>query len=134
MRGIWKVCVAGLFLAMLSAGQAFANPWNEYRDGMIKDALAEGKTVFVDYAAHWCGTCRRQKQIIGQLLDTSPDYADKIMFVRVDWDRFRGEEVATSRKIPRRSTLLMLKGEEELGRLVASTRKSDIKALLDLGL
>ena len=42
--------------------------------------------------------------------------------------------VTTSRNIPRRSTLIVLRGSEELGRIVAGTRKSDIKTLMDLGL
>jgi hypothetical protein len=36
--------------------------------------------------------------------------------------------------IPRRSTLVVLKGDQELGRIVAGTRKGDIKALLDRAL
>jgi thioredoxin 1 len=36
--------------------------------------------------------------------------------------------------IPRRSTLVVLKGNKELGRIVAGTAKDDIKALMDLAL
>jgi thioredoxin 1 len=39
--------------------------------------------------------------------------------------------VTTSRKIPRRSTLVLIKGGEEVGRLVAVTSQAQIKALLD---
>ena len=37
------------------------------------------------------------------------------------------------RKIPRRSTLLLLKGDKELDRIVAETSEARIKSLLDKG-
>ena len=39
-----------------------------------------------------------------------------------------------SRNVPRRSTLILLRGEEELGRIVAGTNSDKIQALLELGL
>jgi hypothetical protein len=38
------------------------------------------------------------------------------------------------RGIPRRSTLIVLRGEDELGRIVAGTSESQIKGLMDKGL
>ena len=55
-------------------------------------------------------------------------------FVRVDWDAYGRHAVTTSRKIPRRSTLIVLRGSEELGRIVAGTRVKDIQALMELGI
>jgi thioredoxin 1 len=106
----------------------------DYSQGDIKKALNDGKTVFVDYAAEWCGTCKRQERVIDKLRSENPAYNKVITFVRVDWDLFRSDEVTTSRNIPRRSTLLILKGKKELGRIVAGTSENDIKALMDLGL
>ncbi|MEM0944270.1 MAG: thioredoxin, partial [Pseudomonadota bacterium] len=51
-----------------------------------------------------------------------------------DWDDFKGHSVTTSRGIPRRSTLLVLRGDQELGRIVAGTSQSQIKGLMDRGL
>jgi len=106
----------------------------EYAPGVIEKALSEGKTVFVDYAADWCSTCARQERIINSLRSANPDYDRHVLFVRVDWDDFGREPVSTSRRIPRRSTLIVLKGDQELGRVVAGTSESDIKALLDTAL
>ena len=106
----------------------------DYEPGVIADLLAEGKTVFVDYAASWCSTCKAQERAITALRTANPAYDQALTFVRVDWDDFGSHVVATSRNIPRRSTLLVLKGDEELGRIVAGTRKSDIQALMDTGL
>jgi hypothetical protein len=37
-------------------------------------------------------------------------------------------------KIPRRSTLVVLRGNQELGRIVAQTGRDEIKALMDTAL
>ena len=108
--------------------------FEEYTPGLIKEKLAAGDVVLVDYAATWCSTCKRQERVINELRVQVPDFNQHISFVRVDWDAFGRHEVATSRKIPRRSTLILLKGEEELGRIVAGTNRDEIKDLLDLAL
>ncbi len=120
-------------LPMVESSRASENTIN-YSLGDIKKALNDGKTVFVDYAAEWCGTCKRQERVINKLRSENPAYDKAITFVRVDWDLFQNDEVTTSRNIPRRSTLLVLKGKRELGRIVAGTSESDIKSLMDLGL
>ena len=111
-----------------------ADGWIEYQPGVIQTALDQGKTVFVDYAADWCSTCARQERVIAELRAATPAYSDAMVFVRVDWDDYGSHAVTTSRNIPRRSTLLVLQGDQELGRIVAGTSKSDIKSLMDTGL
>ena len=112
------------------AGAGFVN----YKPGLIDAELAKGKTVFVDYAASWCSTCRRQERVISKLVGENPRYKQAMVFVRVDWDTYRNAPVTTDRNIPRRSTLLVLRGDRELGRIVAGTSESQIKELLDSGL
>lgn len=134
-RRRFLVTTAGAALtATLLPATAFANGMVDYSPGLIQKHLAAGKTVFVDYAASWCSTCARQKRVISALRQANPEYDRTMVFVRVDWDAYGGHEVATSRKIPRRSTLLVLKGDQELGRIVAGTSEQQIKALLDTGL
>lgn len=111
-----------------------SSDFEDYTPGLIEEKLAAGNIVLVDYAATWCSTCKRQERVIKDLRAENPDFDQHISFVRVDWDDFGKHEVTTSRKIPRRSTLILLKGEEELGRIVAGTNPEDIKGLLELGL
>lgn len=121
--------------ALAIAAPAFASgSFTDYTPGLIEDLLKDGKTVFVDYHATWCSTCARQERVIESLLSTNPGYKQAMSFVRVDWDIYSAAAVTTSRKIPRRSTLLVLKGDAELGRIVAGTSEADIKALLDTGM
>ena len=105
-----------------------------YEPGVIDAALAEGKTVFVDYSATWCSTCKRQERVIEALRAADPKYDAAITFVKVDWDTYMSHEVTTSRNIPRRSTLIVLRGKDELGRVVAGTSQEAIKKLMDAGL
>lgn len=123
---------AGAFaLAPLTASAA---GFVDYTPGLIDTALRDGKTVFVDYSADWCSTCLRQERVISALRQQNGAYDSAMMFVRVDWDQFKNAEVTTSRGVPRRSTLLVLRNNDELGRLVAATSESQIKALMDRGL
>lgn len=123
---------AGAFtLAPLTASAA---GFVDYTPGLIDTALRDGKTVFVDYSADWCSTCLRQERVISALRQQNAAYDSAMMFVRVDWDQFKNAEVTTSRGVPRRSTLLVLRNDDELGRLVAATSESQIKALMDRGL
>lgn len=123
---------AGAFaLAPLTASAA---GFVDYTPGLIDTALRDGKTVFVDYSADWCSTCLRQERVISALRQQNAAYDSAMMFVRVDWDQFKNAEVTKSRGVPRRSTLLVLRNNDELGRLVAATSESQIKALMDRGL
>lgn len=133
-REFLSVASAAAGAAVLLPGAVKAAEMVDYTPGLIEDHLASGKTVFVDYAASWCSTCARQERVISALRAANPAYDEAMVFVRVDWDAYARHEVTTSRRIPRRSTLLVLKGDQELGRIVAGTGEAQIKGLLDTGL
>lgn len=115
--------------SLANAGENFKN----YKPGLIEKSLAAGETVFIDYSATWCITCKTQERQINALIKENPEYKNKMTFIRVDWDDFGSEPVTTDRNIPRRSTLIILKGDKELGRIVAGTAKNAIKQLMDKG-
>ena len=106
----------------------------EYTPGLITERLAAGETLLVDYTTDWCTTCAAQKRQIGALIGENPAYRENITFIHVDFDEYRRHEVSTSRQIPRRSTLIVLKGEDELGRIVADPNKTAIQELMDTAL
>lgn len=106
----------------------------DYTPGLVRERLAAGETVFVDFKASWCTTCRAQERVIGQLRADNPAYDDAITFINVDWDEHGRGELATELNIPRRSTLVVMKGDAELGRIVARTSQRDIQALMDTAL
>lgn len=105
-----------------------------YTPGLVQKHLDKGDTVFLDFKTDWCTTCAAQERVINALKSENPDYEKNIVFVNVDWDEHSNSDLSRSLKIPRRSTLVVLKGKEELGRIVAGTSKTDIKALMDMAL
>ena len=111
-----------------------AQAMNEYCPGLVQERLAAGETVFVDFSATWCSTCRAQGRVIEELRAANPAYDSAMTFVKVDWDTYGTGELSRALNIPRRSTLVVLRGDRELGRVVAQTAERDIRALMDLGL
>jgi thioredoxin 1 len=102
-----------------------------YTPGSAEAAMDAGKIVLLDFWASWCSTCAAQERVLAELKAENPEYEQKIEFFIVDWDDYGKGELSKALKIPRRSTLVALKGRAELGRIVAGTSKADIKALLD---
>ena len=120
--------------AFVTAGRALTANGQTYRRGLVEEELAAGKTVFIDFYTDWCSTCRAQGKIIRDLMASNPAYEQNITFVKVDWDRHAQSELATRLNIPRRSTLVVLKGDKELGRIVAGTSRREIQKLMDVAL
>ena len=69
--------------------------------------------------------------MIGTLRANNAEYDKKIAFIYADWDAHSNSPVSRNLKITRQSTLVMLTGNGEVGRLVAQTSTSAIKGLLD---
>lgn len=104
-----------------------------YSPELLTTELKAGKTVFLDFNATWCSTCAAQGRAIDALRAGNPAYG-AISFINVDWDTWGGGDLVAQLNIPRRSTLVVLKGNQELGRIVADTSKAAIKALMDTAL
>ena len=112
---------------------AFAMPL-EYAEGLVAERLLAGETVFLDFKASWCSTCRAQERVIKALKADNPSYEEQITFIDIDWDLHGKSDLVRRLKIPRRSTLVVLKGDEELGRIVAGTGRGKIRELMDTAL
>ena len=106
----------------------------EYTPGLVEERLAAGETVFLDFKASWCSTCAAQERVLDVLKAANPAYEAAVTFINVDWDLYQDDPPTLRLNIPRRSTLVVLKGEDELGRIVAGTATAEIQALMDVAL
>ncbi len=118
----------------LGSRSAFGAPPIPYTPGLAEAAMDEGKIVLLDFWASWCSTCIAQQRVVDKLKADNPAYEQNVVFFQIDWDVYSKGELSRGLKIPRRSTLVVMKGRTELGRIVAGTSTADIKALLDLAL
>jgi thioredoxin 1 len=80
----------------------------------------------VHVTASWCPTCKAQKPIVGELINTS-ELKDMIVF-DVDFDAQKN--VVNMFRARMQSTLIVFKGGAEIGRSVGDTDLDSIKALL----
>jgi hypothetical protein len=127
-------------LLMLAGALAVSLPlpiWAEpqpYTPGLAEDAMARGDRIVLMFSADWCSTCRRQERIIDALRAADPRIDRDLTVIRVDWDQFGNGELSRRFAVPRRSTLIALRGEQELDRIVAGTGEGAIRALFERAL
>ena len=62
------------------------------------------------------------------LINENPAY-QTVTVIKVDWDVHSDSDIAREHSVRRRSTLVMLSGGEEVGRVIGSTSRNDIEAL-----
>ena len=103
----------------------------DYSETTLAELAASGQPYLIDFFATWCSTCAAQERVLHGLAEANADYA-AIPIIRVDWDQHSRGDLVRQMGIPRRSTLVMMRGTTELGRLVADTRPDAIAGLLDL--
>lgn len=120
--------------ALVLAAPLRADDRTFYTPGMAEQAMQAGEVVILNFWADWCSTCAAQQRVIADLMASTPAYGRAVRFIVVDWDEHGKGTLSRALKIPRRSTLVALKGQQEIGRIVAGTGKAEIKALFDTAL
>ncbi|AUH33419.1 thioredoxin family protein [Paracoccus tegillarcae] len=133
-RRDFMIATAAISLAAPLPAMAGMGKDVAYTPEALQTALADGQTVFLDFKASWCTTCAAQGRVIEALREEDPAYDAGITFMPVDWDEWKDSQIVTDLNVPRRSTLIVLRGDQELGRIIAGTAQKDIKALLDRAL
>lgn len=101
-----------------------------YSAARLAQAQSEGHPVFVEVAAKWCSTCKRQAPIIAALL-AEPSFSSYVA-LKLDWDDER--EAARALGAPRQSTLFVFKDGKRIAISVAEVDPVKIRALLQQGI
>ncbi|MBT9291998.1 thioredoxin family protein [Prosthecodimorpha staleyi] len=89
-------------------------------------AKAKGGPILVEVTAPWCPTCRAQKPILSELR-AMPKFKDMTVLT-VDFDSQKDALRALDART--QSTLIVFKGDREVGRSVGVTERGAIEALL----
>ena len=106
---------------------ALAGEPRPYDPSAFKAAQAAGKPILVEIHADWCTECKVQNRILNKLSD-QPRYGGLVR-LRVDYDKQK--DVVKEFKAKKQSTLVVYKGDKELGRAVGITSAEKIRALVD---
>lgn len=130
LRRDFLALAASVTLAPLAARAQFI----AYTPGLAEEAMRRGDRIILNFHATWCSTCARQERIMDQLRAANPAYDRDLTLIRIDWDLFSTAELTRRLAVPRRSTIVALRGETELGRSVAGTALAEIRALFDAAL
>ena len=118
--------VAVLSLGLAAALPAFALQGSKFTPTTLSDAQKSGKAVLVEVGAPWCPTCKAQQPIIGKLLGSEKFKS----FVKLDIDFDSQKDDLKTLKVQQQSTLIVFKGDKEVGRSVGDTNPASIEALL----
>ncbi|MCL4675204.1 MAG: thioredoxin family protein [Pararhodobacter sp.] len=129
-RRSFLTLAAGALLMPLTARA----DWTPYAPGVLQPAMDRGDRIILNFYATWCGTCARQQRVMNDLRAQNPAYDRALTLIQVDWDTYSESALVAAFEVPRRSTIIALKGNQELGRTVAGTSVATIQALFDAAL
>jgi thiol-disulfide isomerase/thioredoxin len=124
---------AGGAAAALTIGRASAYDFVWFTPETKAELDATGKPYLIYFWATWCNTCRTQAEAIDPMLEAKPEYK-AVPVVRIDWDIYVNGPLVAEWKIPRRSTILVMKNGMELHRSVAETEPAQLEALFKMAL
>jgi thioredoxin 1 len=87
--------------------------------------------VVLDFTASWCISCQSQGRRIDELRAENPAYDQAIAFLDLDWDTYKGSDIAQLYGVTSRGSLVILRGEKILAQTFTHSSKEDLKAMLD---
>jgi len=107
----------------LVAGPVQAQPVHPFSLAALKAAQTAGKPILIDAFAPWCPTCRAQAPTIDKL-SSDPAYKN-LTILRLDYDNQTAEKKVLG--ITKQSTLIVYKGNKEIGRIVGITDPGQLR-------
>ncbi len=115
-----------LGLGALMTLPAFALQGTKFTASGLADAQKAGKAVLVEVGAPWCPTCKAQAPILGKLLGT--DKFKSFVKLNIDFDSQKAD--LKTLNVQQQSTLIVYKGDKEVGRSTGDTNPASIEALM----
>lgn len=122
-----------LVIALMTIGfcsHVMAGTWMDYNETQFKQSQAKGETIVLDFYAAWCGSCTTQKEVLKELV-TEADFKKLAVFI-VSYDE--SDDLKTKLGVDSQGTLIVYKGDKEVGRGYGIIGKNEIKTLVAKGL
>jgi thiol-disulfide isomerase/thioredoxin len=122
--------LAAIAAAMTFAGSfaaaAAPNEPKDFDQAAFQQAQKQGEPILIDIYASWCDVCKRQAAILDTLRKT-PKYASLVTF-RINYDTQK--DLMRTFKATVQSTLILYRGQTEVGRSVGETQPEWIEDLV----
>ncbi|MCM1484114.1 MAG: thioredoxin [Muribaculaceae bacterium] len=99
-----------------------------FTDENVREAIASGKPIVIDFWATWCGPCMRLAPVIDQLAE---EYADRVVIGKYNVDE--QTELGSEYRIMSIPTLLFFKNGEMIRdlRMTGGQQKANIEANIE---
>jgi thiol-disulfide isomerase/thioredoxin len=123
MKAVNRILASLALLAAALPALAAELPFNQQ---LFDQLRASGQPVAVHFYATWCNVCKKQREITSGLLK-QPEFS-KLTLLSADIDH--EQALMQTLKVASRSTLIVYKGPQEVGRTVADTNPDSLAALL----
>jgi len=124
-----KIILPFLVLSMFfTAGSLTA--MSPFAEEDFNEAIKNEKLVLLDFYASWCGTCKAQEGPLKSIL-SEEEFAD-VVALRVDYDN--AGDLKSKYNVQRQSTLIILRGDEEVDRSMGVTNEADLRKFIKQGL
>lgn len=122
--------VAALFLAVSGQAQGIEFFHGTWAEAQAK-AQAEGKLIFVDAFAEWCGPCKRMAAQVFPDPKAGEYFNANFVCLKIDMEKEANADFATKFPVSAYPTLMFI---DEKGTIAAKQVGAlDVKGLLDLG-
>jgi thioredoxin 1 len=121
--------ILSVFALLSLAFNTFAE-FTPYNKQALQSAKESGKTIVLDFHASWCPTCKKQKSALESILQK--DEFKEVRGFIVDYDK--EADLKKEFKIIKQSTLVVLKGHQEISRGMGVTSLDEIEKLIQVGL
>ena len=93
-------------------------------DTFAKLVLNNGRTVLIDFYAHWCGPCKMLSPIVDQIADENSDF--DVYKLNVD----EAPEIAAKYGVMSIPTLIVFKNGQAVGKTIGVQSKQTILNML----